>query len=403
MRISLPPVTKYSIIALVVLSTVAAVLRYSTYVMMVSDLNRILEEQSKSHSQQEIDDGRAYPPEPLLRSQIPRPGDLYVPYLTLVPGETPIFYPWVLISSTFVEPSIISFILTVSTLFYGAKYCEQIWGSMELSRFIGVLCIVPNLLSFGLYLVLHWIEGDAEVGETPSPVVTICGGTALVAGFLVAFKQLVPEHTVVLFKGRIKFKVKRIPVIFLTVVTFCGIFGSGLYSVLAWLGFFTSWVYLRFFRIAYTDPMLPFNNSPSSIGPVVSYEHNNPSGIKIRGDASDSFAMHTFFPEPFNFIAQYISGPAYKLLVGLGVVNPFSQSEIESANFRAASKMSSMMPGASSFVAFGRDLSGEGHHSYPRDNNREEAERRRSMALRALDRESVRLPSPLAVHSKVRA
>ena len=36
----------------------------------------------------------------------------------------------------------------------------------------------------------------------------ICGGVALQAGFMVAFKQLVPEHTVTLFKGIIKVRVK---------------------------------------------------------------------------------------------------------------------------------------------------------------------------------------------------
>jgi hypothetical protein len=37
---------------------------------------------------------------------------------------------------------------------------------------------------------------------------TICGGVALQAGFLVAFKQLVPEHTVTIAKGIIRVRVK---------------------------------------------------------------------------------------------------------------------------------------------------------------------------------------------------
>ena len=37
---------------------------------------------------------------------------------------------------------------------------------------------------------------------------TICGGVALQAGFLVAFKQLVPEHTVTIAKGLIQIRVK---------------------------------------------------------------------------------------------------------------------------------------------------------------------------------------------------
>lgn len=37
---------------------------------------------------------------------------------------------------------------------------------------------------------------------------SIHGGVAIQAGFLVAFKQLVPEHTVTIAKGIIKIRVK---------------------------------------------------------------------------------------------------------------------------------------------------------------------------------------------------
>lgn len=396
-RIQLPPVTKYSLVILVVLTAFAAVIRYWTYMVMLSELDKIIQENNRPHSELEIQEGRAFPSDPILRSQVPRPGDLFVPYLTLVPRETPIFYPWVLITSTFVERSILSFIVTFSTILYGGKYCEQIWGSMELARFIGLLCVIPNILTLFVCLLVSWIEGNPEYeGESTAKVVTICGGASLVAGFMVAFKQLVPQHTVVLFKGRIKFKVKRIPFIFLTTVSFLGVFTSVLYSLMAWIGFFTSWLYLRYYRRAYVDPMLPFNST--SIGPSLSYEHSNPSGIKIRGDASDSFALHTFFPEPFNFvISHYLADPGYGLLVKMKLLSPFTQSEIESANSRAAARISSMSPGAS-FVAFGQDV--EEHAMYPRGNSRAEAERRRSMALRVLDRESLRVPSPPAIHTK---
>lgn len=102
----------------------------------------------------------------------------------------------------------------------------------------------------------------------------ICGGVALQAGFLVAFKQLVPEHTVTLFKGVVKVRVKHFPALFLLVNTLSGpIFGTDVAAVLAWLGFLSSWTYLRFYKRSFPD--LGSNQAPS-----------------LQGDASEIFGMY---------------------------------------------------------------------------------------------------------------
>lgn len=88
-----------------------------------------------------------------------------------------------------------------------------------------------------------------------------------------AFKQLVPEHTVTLFKGIVKIRVKHFPAMFLLVNTLSGpIFGTDVAAVLAWLGFFSSWTYLRFYKRSFPD--LGSNQAPS-----------------LKGDASEIFAM----------------------------------------------------------------------------------------------------------------
>lgn len=103
---------------------------------------------------------------------------------------------------------------------------------------------------------------------------TICGGVALQAGFLVAFKQLVPEYTVTIFKGIVKIRVKHFPAIFLLVNTLSGpIFGTDVAAVLAWLGFLSGWTYLRFYKRSFPD--LGSNQAPS-----------------LKGDASETFAMY---------------------------------------------------------------------------------------------------------------
>ena len=83
---------------------------------------------------------------------------------------------------------------------------------------------------------------------SPTP---IQGLVALEAGFLVALKQLVPEHTVSLFKGIIRVRIKHFPAIFVLANMISGpLLGTDTAFWLSLTGFVVSWVYLRFFRIS---------------------------------------------------------------------------------------------------------------------------------------------------------
>lgn len=109
---------------------------------------------------------------------------------------------------------------------------------------------------------------------------TIQGSVALQGAFIVAFKQLVPEHTVTILRGLIRIRVKHFPAIFLVANTTSGIlFGTDTALVLAWLGFLTSWTYIRFYK---KQPDL----SSASTG-----------GNDVRGDASETFAFAYFWPD----------------------------------------------------------------------------------------------------------
>lgn len=108
--------------------------------------------------------------------------------------------------------------------------------------------------------------------DVPCRLTPICGAVALQGGFLVAFKQLVPEYTVRL-KQVIKVRVKRFPAVFLLVNTLSGpIFGTDVSFFLSWLGFFSGWTYLRFFKRTFTD-----------------LEYGQ--GAALKGDASETFAL----------------------------------------------------------------------------------------------------------------
>jgi hypothetical protein len=113
---------------------------------------------------------------------------------------------------------------------------------------------------------------------------TISGGIAIQAGFLVSFKQLVPEHTVAIAKGLVRMRVKHFPAIFLLANTISGIIlGTETAMYLAYFGFLTAWVYLRFFRV-----------SPSLVSAATG------DGSVTKGDASETFAFAHFFPEPMH-------------------------------------------------------------------------------------------------------
>lgn len=180
---------------------------------------------------------------------------------------------------------------------------------------------------------------------------------SLQAAFLVAFKQLVPEHTVTILKGVVKIRVKHFPSIFLVANTLSGfLLGTDTALVLAWLGFLTSWTYLRFYKTQ-TDL------SGTSTG-----------GVKIRGDASETFAFAYFWPDVVQPpIAAFADG-IYNALVALHVCTPFSAEDVESSNEQATVRGEGGLP---SLLNPASRRGGGG--------KREEAERRRALALKALD------------------
>lgn len=169
-----------------------------------------------------------------------------------------------------------------------------------------------------------------------------------------AFKQLVPEHTVTILKGVVKIRVKHFPSIFLTANTLSGfVFGTDKALVLAWLGFFTSWIYLRFFKTQ-TDL--------SGAGTA---------GSRVRGDASDTFAFAYFWPDAIQPPIAAVADSVYKMLLALHVCSPFSANDIESSNEQATARGEGGLP---SLLNSGK-----------RSGKRDDAERRRALALKALD------------------
>ena len=179
---------------------------------------------------------------------------------------------------------------------------------------------------------------------------TVVAGTIpLQISFLVAFSQLVPAHTVTLFKGVLSLRVPRFPLLYIGIVTVLAL--TPLLTIasllLALTGFITSWTYLRFFKTVFPD-----------------LDSSQPASM--RGDASESFAFAEFFPGPVKPVVAALSDQVFGVLVAMRICTPFSAADVSAA-------------------------SGGNHHhllqrgSGPPGGVRAEAERRRALALKALD------------------
>lgn len=179
------------------------------------------------------------------------------------------------------------------------------------------------------------------------------GLLALSASFLVALKQLIPEHTVSLFKSLLRVRIKHFPALFVAANVLSGpLLGTHTALWLSLFGFLTGWIHLRFYRIS------DLGASESATGG---------EGARMRGDPSETFAFVEFFPDIFKpFLAPFCDA-TYALLVSLRLITPFSEEAIEAAT---EASRGSGLPGIMDNRSSGR---------------RAEAERRRAVALKALD------------------
>ena len=182
----------------------------------------------------------------------------------------------------------------------------------------------------------------------------IQGSVALQGAILVAFKELVPEHTVTILKGLIKIRVKHFPAIFVVANTVSGIIiGTDTALVLAWAGFIVSWIYLRFYK-----------NQPDLSG-------TDTGGPALKGDASETFSFASFWPDIIQPPIAAVTDRVYSIFIMTGILKPFSEQAIETSNVQASARGEGGLP---SLLNQGR-----------RGGRREEAERRRALALKALD------------------
>ncbi|KAI1858421.1 uncharacterized protein JN550_012705 [Neoarthrinium moseri] len=298
-RINIPPVTRVLLIALLLQSVLSAAVRYRQW---------------SANS------------------------EIVVEWLTLVP-QLSLFYPWTFVTTTLVENNIFTLGIAGLTIFQGGRYLERAWSSREFAKFLLVTLLVPNILSFLVLVMMFTLTRNERWTLT-----TVSGTIPLQISFLVAFSQLVPAHTVTLFRGIVSLRVPRIPLIHLGVVTVLSLTPilSVAHVLLATFGLLTSWTYLRFYKTVFPD-----------------LDSSQPTSM--RGDASETFAFAEFFPGPVKPAVAALSDQVFNVLVAMKVCTPFSAAEVSAAH-------------GGGFIQRGAP-----------GGVRAEAERRRALALKALD------------------
>ncbi|OAA43831.1 hypothetical protein NOR_04406 [Metarhizium rileyi] len=310
-RINIPPVTRAVLIALLSQSCLSAAIRYRQW-------------SENSH--------------------------IVIPYLTLVP-QLSLVYPWTFLTSAFVESNVFTLTISGLTLYHGGRYLERAWSSADLAKFLVLVTLIPNVLTF-LVMVLFFSLTRNESWT----LTAISGSFSIQIAFLIAFSQLIPAHTVTFFRGIISLKVLRSPLLYISIVTALSLTPLLSRSALwqAIFGFLTSWTYLRFYKKVFPD-----------------LDSSQPASL--RGDASETFAFAEFFPRLIKPFVAAVSDQVFDVLVAMRLCTPFSQADLSARGDRALQRGT---PGTA----------------------RAEAERRRAIALKALDQRlnaaATRAPAP---------
>ncbi|KAJ3084469.1 DUF1751-domain-containing protein [Rhizoclosmatium globosum] len=244
---------------------------------------------------------------------------------------------WTYITAGFVETNPFLLVFCLGSILLAGRYFERVWGTQELLKF----ALLVNTASVVLSTVTVFFEFVASQQNEDLLYKTYIGGMlGLLASFLVAFKQAVPEHALSIM-GLVSVRVKNLPSIAFVVFLVLRIVRVvHVHAFMVFYGTIVSWIYIRFFK--------------------------NHDGM--QGDRSESFSFGSFFPSSTHRVIVPISNSTFNLLVSLKLLPKLPpslpQSQLDSNGDPILRSYSPKpLPGSDSA----------------------EAERRRAIALKALD------------------
>jgi len=242
----------------------------------------------------------------------------------------PKFRIWTFATHSFMETHWWHALVDIIIINLYGKLLEPLWGTIEMINFYLLVNTVAGIATSFIYVMLYGLTFD------PSFLfeIRIHGLPGYIAAFSVAVKQIMPDH-VLLNLPLGKIRNRHVPILVLLLAIIVNIFGgvSGTYPWLFGMGLMTSWTYLRFYQ-----------------------KHNN----KTTGDSADHFMFASFFPEPIYPFVAVVANTFFSLLVRMKIC----KRQVHRYNMAAPSgSITVSLPGT----------------------NAEDAERRRQIALKALN------------------
>ncbi|TPX56354.1 hypothetical protein PhCBS80983_g04590 [Powellomyces hirtus] len=264
-----------------------------------------------------------------------------IEYIALIPA-TSVYYLWTFVTAGLWESNPISLLINGTGLLFAGKYFENQWGLRSFVKYVAIVNVgaylgvfLATVLEYAATFDLAWLF-DSEAS----------GLAALLAGFLVSFKQAVPEHSIKVFNV-VSVRAKHLPSVYLLlnfILFVCRIIHVHFFIVL--FGTLVSWLYTRFYK--------------------------RQDGLK--GDRSETFSFASFWPDIFHPIVKPWSNAVFKLAVSMKLCPPLSNTPLPTTRYDAPPQHGGQPPAQPGPIDA-------------------DAERRRALALKALD---MRLSEPAA-------
>ncbi|XP_062515786.1 transmembrane protein 115-like isoform X2 [Corticium candelabrum] len=246
----------------------------------------------------------------------------------------PHFRLWTFLTAPLLETHWWNVVLDIILTAMAAQMLEPLWTSKELLVFVTIVGVASSVLTAFLFVLLY-IPLRRDVFLFSS----FHGFMSVLAGYSVAFKQIMPDHNVLPTSSSslksFQLKSQMLPIVIVAISTAASLYGvtSVAFVPLVGWGIVVSWIYLRFYQ---------------------KRRHSD-----SRGDHSDTFAFATFFPEPLQPAVNSMSSPVYNLLSR----TKLCPKRTRTVDITALSSVTINLPGV----------------------DKADAERRKQKALKALD------------------
>ncbi|CAG2170202.1 unnamed protein product [Oppiella nova] len=245
-------------------------------------------------------------------------GDSVTDWLILSPDSVLSVGQWYrvllsLFTHPFIELHFYTIVIDMISLSLLATLIEPLWGPKEVILFFWVVAIGSAFLSCLHYILIYTITTDAsQLFST-----RIHGLSPFCASIAVTVKQMLSQ-SVLLTTAVGKLKNDDIPLTSLLVALVLYFLNliEGESVVMFFYGLLVSWIYLRFFQLHEHNSRR--STTASTAGPTRS---------QTRGDYSDAFAFHTFFPNVLRPVVAVFADALYALFVRIGLCPDISAGD----------------------------------------------------------------------------